>query len=133
MERLLHLDVECVARFAFVRGNCSKRVFAIKHTDIYPCTFAETSQRPCSYLYRNMHPHRVSNRLKTSLCGNKSKIPSSQLSVKAKLYIECPVPPCSIYGFCLQWSLFNLQCSLFYISGSCCLAYRVSSFLFFLP
>lgn len=49
--RLLHLDVECVAKFALVRGNLSKRVFAVKHTDFYPCTFSETGQRPCSYLY----------------------------------------------------------------------------------
>jgi hypothetical protein len=35
----------------FVRGNLSKRVFAVKHTDFYPCTFSETGQRPCSYLY----------------------------------------------------------------------------------
>lgn len=51
MARLLHLDVECVAKFALVRGNLSKRVFAVKHTDFYPCTFSETGQRPCSYLY----------------------------------------------------------------------------------
>ena len=92
VERLLHLDVECVARFAFVRGNWSKRIFAIKHTDFYPCTFAETGQRPCSYLYRNMQPHRVSNRLKTSLCGNKSKIPSSQLSCCWNRYLPFPCP-----------------------------------------
>ena len=49
--RLLQIDVKCVAKFAFVRGNLSKRVFVIKHTDFYPCTFSETGQRPCSYLY----------------------------------------------------------------------------------
>ncbi len=36
MARLLHLDVECVAKFAFVRGNLSKRVFAVKHTVFLP-------------------------------------------------------------------------------------------------
>ena len=36
--------------------------------------------------------------------------------------------PCLIYGFCLQWLLFNLQCSLFDIFGSYYLAYQVSSF-----
>lgn len=50
MARLLQIDVKCVAKFAFVRGNLSKRVFSIKHTDFYPCTFSETGQRPCSYL-----------------------------------------------------------------------------------
>jgi len=50
LARLLHLDVECVAKFTFVRGNLSKRVFVIKNTDFYPCTFSETGQRPCSYL-----------------------------------------------------------------------------------
>ena len=33
MARLLQIDVKCVAKFAFVRGNLSKRVFVIKHTD----------------------------------------------------------------------------------------------------
>jgi len=50
MARLLQIDVKCVAKFAFVRGNLSKRVFAVKHTGFYPCTFSETGQRPCSYL-----------------------------------------------------------------------------------
>ena len=50
MARLLQIDVKCVAKSAFVRGNLSKRVFAVKHTDFYPCTFSETGQRPCSYL-----------------------------------------------------------------------------------
>ena len=36
MARLLQIDVECVAKFAFVRGNLSKSVFAVKHTDFYP-------------------------------------------------------------------------------------------------
>ena len=50
MARLLQIDVECVAKFAFVRGNLSKRIFSLKHTDFYPCPFSETGQRPCSYL-----------------------------------------------------------------------------------
>lgn len=50
MARLLQIDVKCVAKFAFVRGNLSKRVFVSKHTDFCPCTFSETGQRPCSYL-----------------------------------------------------------------------------------
>ena len=50
MARLLQIDVKCVAKFAFVRGNLSKRVFAVKHTDFCPCTFSETGQRPCFYL-----------------------------------------------------------------------------------
>ena len=48
--RLLQIDVKCVAKSAFVRGNLSKRVFSVKHTDFYPCAFSETGQRPCSYL-----------------------------------------------------------------------------------
>ena len=51
MARLLQIDVKRVAKFAFVRGNLSKRVFSIKHADFYPCMFSETGQRPCSYLY----------------------------------------------------------------------------------
>lgn len=35
MARLLQIDVECVAKFAFVRGNLSKRVFFIKYTHFY--------------------------------------------------------------------------------------------------
>lgn len=50
MARLLHLDVECVARFAFIRGNLSKRVFALKYTDFFLCAFSEAGQSACSYL-----------------------------------------------------------------------------------
>ena len=46
LARLLQIDVKCVAKFAFVRGNLSKRVFVSKHTDFCPCTFSETGQRP---------------------------------------------------------------------------------------
>lgn len=41
MARLLHLNVECVAKFVLVRWNWSKHVFARKHTDFCPYTFSE--------------------------------------------------------------------------------------------
>lgn len=53
LARLLHLDVECVTRFAIIRG-CSRKFinacFFLKHIDFCPCPFSETGQRPCSYL-----------------------------------------------------------------------------------
>ena len=45
MARLLHLDVECVAKFAFVRGNLWKRVFFHKiHRFLPLCVLGNRSK-----------------------------------------------------------------------------------------
>ena len=99
-----------------------------------PRSFSETGRCACPYYI--MQAHRFSNRLKTSLWGNKSKkssisIASTYLFVKSKLYIECPVTPFQCPFFHVNFQ-FWLQSSLFYIFGSYYSAYQVSSFRFFL-
>ena len=55
MARLLQIDVKYPQSpgkiVPFVRGNLSKRVFALKHTYSCPCSFAEIGQQPCFYLF----------------------------------------------------------------------------------
>ena len=66
MARLLQIDVECVAKFAFVRGNLSKSVFAVKHTDFYPPVRSRKQVKDLAPTY-NMQTHRFADRFKTLL------------------------------------------------------------------
>ena len=65
MARLLHLDVECVARFVLVRWNYSKRVLP-GNTPIFALIRSRKQFKGHVPTY-DMQTHRFTNRLKTSL------------------------------------------------------------------
>ena len=138
MARLLQMDVKYLPNSwiisPFILGNISTAFLTSKSPLSQLRSFSETGRCACPYYI--MQAHRFSNRLKTSLWGNKSKkssisIASTYLFVKSKLYIECPVTPFQCPFFHVNFQ-FWLQSSLFYIFGSYYSAYQVSSFRFFL-